>query len=156
MIQMLYSYCPQIPTIPDTLVNLSESKIRNIPNKFNGVKASKYTLHDATKELEDFLRPHFENHANIAFQLITDDLPIHKDYGRTSCYNYIIKPGGDVSTVWYDDDLNEIERVIFPTHTWHKINVENFHNVVGVDNTRIAISVWIKDENALGEIKTYP
>jgi hypothetical protein len=151
---MLYRFCPEIPKIPDYLVNLTENEIRSIPNKFNGVKASKYTLHNATKELEDFLRPYFDNDANIAFQVITDELPVHKDYGRTSCYNYIIKSGGAVSTVWYDDNLKEIDRVVFPTHVWHNINVEKFHNVVGVDSTRIAISVWTKDENAIGEIKT--
>ena len=151
---MLYRYCSQIPQIPDEIVNLTEDEIRKIPNKFNGVKATKYSLHTATKELEDFLRPYFDNDVNIAFQLITDELPIHKDYGRTNCYNYILKSGGDVSTVWYDDDLKEIDRVAFPTHIWHNINVDKFHNVVGVDSTRIAISVWAKDESAIGEIKT--
>lgn len=151
---MLYKFCPEIPKIPDHLVNLTEEEIRKIPNKFNGVKASKYTLHNATKALEDFLRPYFDKDANIAFQLITDELPVHKDYGRTSCYNYIIKSGGDVSTVWYDDSVKEIERVNFPTYTWHNINVETFHNVVGIDRTRIAITVWTKDNNAVGEIKS--
>ena len=151
---MLYRYCSQIPQIPDEIVNLTEDEIRKIPNKFNGVKATKYSLHTATKELEDFLRPYFDNDVNIAFQLITDELPIHKDYGRTNCYNYILKSGGDVSTVWYNDDLKEIDRVTFPTHIWHNINVDKFHNVVGVDSTRIAISVWAKDESAIGEIKT--
>ena len=151
---MLYRYCSQIPQIPDELINLTEEQIRKIPNKFNGVKATKYSLHTATKKLEEFLTPYFDNDVNIAFQLITDNLPVHKDYGRTNCYNYIIKSGGDVSTVWYDDDLKEIDRVTFPTHIWHNINVDKFHNVVGVDSTRIAISVWAKDESAIGEIKT--
>ena len=151
---MLYSYCSQIPKIPDNLINITEEEIRKIPNKFNGVKATKYSLHTVTKELEDFLTPYFDNDVNIAFQLITDELPVHKDYGRTNCYNYIIKSGGNVSTVWYDDNLKEIDRVIFPKHIWHNINVETFHNVVGINNTRIAISVWTKDESAIGEIKT--
>lgn len=150
---MLYKFCPKIPKIPDHLINLTEEEIRNIPNKFDGVKATKYTLHNVTKEIEDYLRPHFNSDVNIAFQLITDDLPVHKDYGRTSCYNYIIESGGDVSTVWYDNNIKEIDRIKFPTHVWHNINVETFHNVVGINNTRIAISVWYKDEDATGEIK---
>lgn len=151
---MLYKLCPEIPKIPDYLINLTEKEIRKIPNKFNGVKANKYTLHTATKELEKFLRPYFDSNVNIAFQLITDELPIHKDYGRTSCYNYIIESGGNVSTVWYDDNMKEINRVNFPTHVWHNINVEIFHNIVGIDSTRIAITVWTKDETAIGEIRT--
>jgi hypothetical protein len=150
---MLYSYCSQIPQIPDEIINLTEDEIRKIPNKFNGVKATKYSLHTATQELNDFLKPYFDNNVNIAFQLITDDLPLHKDYGRTNCYNYIIKSGGDVSTVWYDDNAKEIDRVIFPTGVWHNINVTKFHNVVGINSTRIAISVWASDETAIGEVK---
>lgn len=147
---MLYNYCSQIPQIPNDLINITEEEIRKIPNKFNGVRATKYSLHDVTKELDNFIRPYFNNDVNIAYQLITDELPIHKDYGRTNCYNYIINTGGDVSTVWYDDNLQEIERVVFPTHIWHNINVETFHNVIGLDSTRIAISVWSKDESAVG------
>ena len=150
---MLYSYCSQIPQIPKDLIDITEEEIRKIPNKFNGIKATKYSLHTVTKELEDFLTPYFDNDVNIAFQLITDELPIHKDFGRSNCYNYIIKSGGDVSTVWYNDDIKEIDRITFPTHIWHNINVETFHNIVGVTSTRIAISVWSKDESAVGEIK---
>ena len=151
---MLYSYCSQIPQVPEEIINLTEEQIRKIPDRFDGVKASRYTLHDATKELKDFLQPHFSNKVDIAFQLITDDLPIHKDFGRTSCYNYIIKSGGEASTVWYDDSMKEIDRVVFPTCVWHHINVEKYHNVIDIKDTRIAISVWTKDENAIGEIKT--
>ena len=150
----LYSYCSQIPQIPDRLINITEEEIRKIPNRFDGVdKPRKYSLHTATQHLQNFLQPYFDSNAEIAYQLITDDLPIHKDFGRTNCFNYIIQSGGDVNTVWYDDDLKEIDRVILPTHIWHNINTETFHNVIGVNSTRIAISVWIKDENAIGDIK---
>ena len=154
---MLYSFCSQIPQIPDGLINITEKEIRKIPNKFNRVqetdKPSKYSLHNATQQLKEFLQPYFDSNAEIAYQLITNDLPIHKDFGRTNCYNYIIQAGGDVSTVWYDNNLKEVDRVIFPERIWHNINTETFHNVLGVTSTRIAISVWTKDENAIGDIK---
>lgn len=153
IVLMLYRYCLQLPQIPDSIINLTEDEIRKIPNKFNGVNARKYTLHAATHKLEEFLKPYFDNNTNFAFQLITDDLPLHKDYGRTNCYNYIIKSGGNVSTVWYDDQAKEIDRVMFPINVWHNINVQKFHNVIGITSTRIAISAWVKDERAVGELK---
>lgn len=151
----MYNYFPQIPKIPESIINITEEEIRRIPDRFKGTETSTYTLHNATQELKEFLQPYF-NETDVAFQLITDDLPIHKDFGRTSCYNYLIKSGGEASTVWYDDDLKEIDRVIFPTHVWHNINVETFHKVVDVIDTRISISVWSKDENAMGEIREDP
>lgn len=153
---MLYKFCPQLPQLPKELIDLTEDEIRNIPNKFNGGKSNgeskKYTLHTATQELQDFLRPYFDSNFEIAFQIISNELPIHKDYGRTNCYNYVIKSGGDVSTVWYDDNLNEIDRIIFLENSWHNINVSTFHNVKNLTSTRVAVSVWKKDNNAIGKV----
>lgn len=155
---MRYQFCSEIPNIPEDLCKLSVEKIRNIPDMFTGVKIAqdivpKYSLHKAPNAIEQFLKPYFDADANFAFQLITQNLPIHKDFGRTNCYNYIIKTGGDVSTVWYDDDLNKIESVVFPERKWHSIRVDNFHNVTDVTSTRIAITVWHKDESAVGELR---
>lgn len=155
---MLYQFCSEIPNIPEDLCNLSVEEIRNIPDKFTGVKTPKgivprYTLHTAPTAIEQFLKPYFDADANFAFQLITSDLPIHKDFGRTQCFNYIINTGGNVNTVWYDDDLNKIESVVFPERKWHSIRVDNFHNVTNVTSTRIAITVWHKDESAVGELR---
>ena len=148
----MYNYLPQIPKIPESIINITEEEIRRIPDRFKGTKTSTYTLHNATQELKEFLQPYF-NETEVAFQLITDDLPIHKDFGRSSCYNYLIKSGGEASTVWYDDNLKEIDRVIFPTHVWHQMSVERYHSVVDIKDIRISISVWSGDENAIGEIR---
>lgn len=155
---MLYQFCSNIPNIPEDLCKLSVEEIRSIPNKFTGVKISEgivptYTLHTAPSEIEQFLKPYFNANANFAFQLITQNLPIHKDFGRTQCFNYIINTGGNVKTVWYDNDLNKIESVVFPVRKWHSIKVDNFHNVTDVINTRISITVWHKDESAIGELR---
>lgn len=155
---MLYEYCSNIPQIPKEILNqLTEESIRQIPNRFNGQPITdnpkpKYSLHTVTQDLETFLKPHFPEEINIAFQLITEDLPIHKDYGRSSCYNYIVELGGSVTTVWYNDNLEEIGSTIFPAKVWHKIDVGTFHTVKGVTSTRLAISVWTKNEDAIGEI----
>lgn len=155
---MLYEFCSNLPQIPQDILNLlTEESIRQIPNRFNGQPITdnptpKYSLHTVTQDLEKFLKPYFPQDVNIAFQLITEDLPIHKDYGRSSCYNYIVELGGYVTTVWYNDHLKEIDSAIFPEKVWHKIDVSTFHNVKGVTSTRIAISVWTKNESAIGEI----
>lgn len=154
---MLYKFCPEIPNIPEELSNFSEEDIRKIKDEFTGVKlepGSKpvYTLHNTPLNIKNFLLPYFEEHYDFAFQLITTDLPIHKDFERRTCYNYIFSSGGDVNTVWYDDNLQQIESVIFPERVWHNIRVDTFHNVTNVSGTRIALTVWEKDETAIGKI----
>jgi len=156
---MLYRYCPNIPQIPNDIIDkFTEDEIRKIPRDFSGVEppnnvVPKYSLHTAPQEIKSFLQPYFDNDVDISFQLITQDLPIHKDFGRTNCYNYIINTGGNVNTVWYDDDLNEIEREIFPNNVWHNITVSTYHNITELTNTRIAITVHTREPDAIGDIQ---
>lgn len=158
MIPNLYEIHYELPSIPEEL-HKSECDIRKIKDEFADRRSEidpnskpKYTLHTAPPEIKDFLLPHFGKQYEFAFQLITSDLPIHKDFGRRSCFNYIFSSGGDVSTNWYDDNLNQIKNIVFPENTWHKIKVDTFHNVTNFTSTRIALSVWEKDETAIGSI----
>jgi len=155
---MFYKFYHEIPNIPEELCK-SEKDIRKIKDEFADRRSQidpnskpKYTLHTAPSEIKDFLLPYFGEQYEFAFQLITSDLPIHKDFGRRSCFNYIFSSGGDVNTNWYDDNLDQIETVVFPENTWHKIKVDAFHNVTNFKSTRIALSVWEKDETAMGVI----
>ena len=152
---MFYEIRYELPSIPKEL-HKSEDDIRKIKDEFADVRPNskpKYTLHTVSSELKDFLLPCFGEQYEFAFQLITSDLPIHKDFARRSCFNYIFSSGGDVSTNWYDDNLNQIKTIIFPENTWHKIKVDTFHNVTNLTSTRIALSVWEKDETAIGEVR---
>tara|TARA_B110000503_G_scaffold81856_1_gene125050 strand:- start:388 stop:831 length:444 start_codon:yes stop_codon:yes gene_type:complete len=144
----LYEHCPNIPDLPDNLIKLiTEENARQsnslfVANNGERYKIPWYSLHTIVfPEVIEFLQPYFDPKLNIKIQLITRELLIHKDQGRTSCYNYLVKTGGNVSTVWFDDDKNEIERVILPERSWYKLNVSVFHNVYDITSTRIAITV---------------
>lgn len=143
----LYESCPHLPQIPDEIISLlTEENIRKIPNEFSAIDGERYeipwySIHRCNEELTDFLAPYFPEKMKIRVQLITRELLIHKDQGRTHAYNYVIKSGGNVSTVWFDDNKTEIERVIFPERAWYKLNVGVFHNVYDLTSTRIAITV---------------
>jgi hypothetical protein len=156
---MLYRYCPDIPPIPGRIINkYTEEEIRKIPRNFSGITpptnvVPKYSLHTVPPEIKTFLSPYFDDGVNMSFQLITQDLPIHKDYGRTNCYNYIISTGGNVNTVWYDDNLNETQRISFSDNSWHNIMVNAYHNITNLTSTRIAITVHTPDTSAIGDIQ---
>lgn len=148
----LYEHCPDIPDLPPHLLALiTEENARQSPSSFVARDGERYEVpwfsaHDILfPEVIEFLRPHFEPDMKIKIQLMTRELLIHKDQKRTSCYNYLVDTGGNVSTVWFDDDKNEIERVILPEKTWYKLNVGVFHNIYDVTSTRIAVSVYKDD-----------
>jgi hypothetical protein len=143
----LYESCPHLPHIPEEIASLlTEENIRKEHNQFIARDGERYevpwySIHKANLELTEFLKPYFPETMRISVQLITRELLIHKDKGRTTAYNYVIKSGGNVSTVWFDDDKNEIDRVIFPEREWYKLDLSVFHNVYDVTSTRIAITV---------------
>lgn len=145
----LYEHMPSIPALPDHLVDLiTEENARQSSNLFVARDGERYevpwySMHDIMfPEVIDFLQPHFDPNMKIKIQLMTRELLIHKDQGRTTCYNYIVKSGGNVSTVWFDDDKNEIERVILPEKSWYKLDVGVFHNIYDITSTRVAITVF--------------
>jgi len=85
----------------------------------------------------------FDVYGNSYYQLIKNGIPIHIDVDREIIYNYLLKTGGDkVETVWYDDDkITETYRIQIPQHTWHSLDVSTNHTVLGITDTRIAITV---------------
>jgi hypothetical protein len=86
----------------------------------------------------------FDITGRIFYQIIKKGISTHKDVGRKIIYNYILDAGGDqVYTNFYaEDKTTELFSVKIPAHTWHKMDVSFFHNVVGIETPRVAISVY--------------
>jgi hypothetical protein len=144
----LYKHCPDLPIIPEELANLiTEESARRNQSEFTARDGERYevpwySLHKCEEDVVSFLRPYFSKNTEIKIQLMTRELLIHKDQGRVTAYNYLIKSGGDVSTVWFDDEKNEIDRVILPERAWYKLDVGTFHNIYNITSTRIAITAF--------------
>jgi len=145
----LYTHYPDLPDLPQNLVNqITEENVRTTINTFEARDGENYeipwySLHQPSSAIIDYLSPHFANNMKIKIQLITRELLIHKDKGRAAAFNYIIKSGGEnVSTVWFDDDKNEIERVVLPEKQWYFLDLSKFHNIYDITETRIAITIF--------------
>lgn len=82
--------------------------------------------------------------ASIRYQYIPGNLPIHKDIdNRIIAFNYNIEIGGDsVFTSIYDEDKTTLlHRCSISNKKWHFIKTGFFHDVTGVVNGRINLSV---------------
>lgn len=141
-----------LPKIPDDLIN----------NVFNTIAAGrKYTSQgrteaeiyehfssiEANKDLKQFTESifNFPHLTHIFF--LTDDLPIHVDNldVRKEAYNYVIQ-SGDGCTNIHDTDKNIIESYKIKLHTWHRLDVSQYHSVSVPNPPRILITVTpIKD-----------
>ena len=134
-----------IPKIPDHLLYLDPDYIvNNQPNIWNVIETEVYRQYQVSKKLIDFVQPYFEFDItnNLKYQILTKNIPIHKDRGRTKAINYLVEPGGDnVETIWYTDDLIPLYKKEIAVHKWHIINTEINHGISGIKNKRLALTI---------------
>lgn len=84
-----------------------------------------------------------------AFQMITGDLPLHKDTTPTKL-NYVVHLGGnDVKTEFYSDDEQLLASYLIPAERWHVFKADTLHRVVNLEpgQVRLAITARIFGDN---------
>lgn len=137
-----YMLLEDIPPIPADLLITNPDEVRKLPNIFSG-KSNNYTLHECPDELRSYLKKIFPDMTKFRYQTLRKDIPVHIDIGRKFAINYIVSTGGtDVNTVWYKKDgSTEVFRVKLPSNTWHKLEVDKHHNVTGITDDRVAVTI---------------
>ena len=130
-----------LPTVPEHLI-LPVEQVLELENIFGG-HTNNYTIHEVQPELREWLQRVFPDKTKFRYQTLIDDIPVHKDRGRDIAINYIINTGGDnVRTVWYEEDYTTpTHDAIMPAHTWHELQVDTYHSVLGLQERRFAITV---------------
>jgi hypothetical protein len=136
------------PKVPSQYCITNESILESTYHPAHPVKDymfyRQYNCNDNT--LVELLQPFFEFDITkrIFYQIIKKGISTHKDIGRKIIYNYLLDTGGtDVYTKFYDEDkTTEMFSVNIPVHTWHQMDVSYYHNVVGVETPRVAISIY--------------
>lgn len=136
-----------IPSIPNHLLHLDPNYIvNNYSNVWKVFDTEVYRQYQVSKNLIDFLQPFFDFDitANLKYQILSKDIPIHKDVGRIKAINYLIDPGGeDVKTTWYSDDLVPLFEKEILKNKWHTINTEIKHGISGIKDKRLALTISI-------------
>jgi hypothetical protein len=101
--------------------------------------------------LHEILQPlfQFDIKGRIFYQIVKKGISIHKDIGRKIIYNYILDQGGDnVYTKFYNEDkVTEEFSICIPANRWHTLDTSYYHNVIGIERPRIAISIYEKFTN---------
>lgn len=100
--------------------------------------------------------------------------PPHCDRFRKTAINYIMQTGGDnVYTCFYkklrnNDNLSEAanslysevtldDKIKLPAKTWHAYNVQQYHSVEGITDTRLIFSLLLDSNPSLDDIEIqYP
>ena len=150
----LLQYLDHIPNVPSDLIDdiYKSIELKPIIVRFRH-NSSNYKIYSVNEKLELFLRPFFPEEYTLRIHVLKDKLAIHKDFGRTKAFNYIVASGGpDAETCFYDDNFKLIEKHKIDMFRWHQIDVTRYHSVINMVEPRIAITIYIEEETA-GELK---
>ena len=122
----------QLPTVPDEIIKNIVDNVDFTGNIYHWKAAPELT--------QKWCRENICSDMYWGIQIITGDLPAHKDIDTEVKFNYIIHSGGDnVLTNFYDNN-NLIETVNFASNAWYIMNVSVEHAVVGVKSARVSLT----------------
>lgn len=131
-----------LPIIPYDILPTFE-ELKDFDGLFVTPSNQKFMCADAPDDINNYVNSFFEDKVMVGVQAILGDLQKHSDYGLKGTkiiYNYELG-GDDVTTEWYDEDNNIIERVIFDPFTWYELDIETPHSVSGITGIRMALQV---------------
>jgi hypothetical protein len=142
---MNFKYYDNIPKLPKSIIDEVYQSSNN-ENLWGKPKSSIYTIHQSKPKLVQWILQYFDKEHVVRVQKIRGDVYPHIDSNRTYVFNYLIETGGDkVYTHFHNSNKEIIESYQIEKHRWHRLNVSQMHSVSGVNNHRIAITVFKRD-----------
>jgi len=93
-------------------------------------------------EVNEWCRANISKDMYWGFQIISGDLPAHKDIGTEIKLTYLINTGGDgVLTNFYEEDkITVTNSYNIPAGRWHLLQANRYHSVHNVESVRFSIT----------------
>lgn len=134
-----------LPQIPEHLYLKTVSEFESLTNIFRLPNYPCFKQYHVNEGLNEFMRQHVKFDFFCGYQLIRNNIAIHKDAGRAECVNYLIDTGGPNAqlNIFDEDKITILHSEKIPPFKWHWIDVSKNHNVTGIDTVRIAISLSV-------------
>jgi hypothetical protein len=130
----------QLPKIPESIVQEIYNSARTKKNLVEKIDSYKWVA--ASDAIQQWCKENICTDMYWGVQIISNNLPVHKDIVTEIKLNYIIdSAGANVITKFYDDDMNLIQTVEFEENEWYILDVSKYHEVVGVNQDQSRISV---------------
>jgi len=152
---MSYITPVDFPVVPSNLLDsIDDILYKNVDMPFlpstrkdysiaDNVPAYDFTRKEINPDLYHWLKINIPFKLVAQYQIMTTDMPIHKDK-TVLAYNYLISAGGaNVLTNMFDETQTLVESICMPEFKWFRLNTLRFHNVIGVEpnSYRIALSL---------------
>jgi len=128
-----------LPLIPNDLIS-------ELPNNLDAYETKKIENYNWSKshntKINEWGQENISQEMYFAFQIMTGDLPIHKDVDSKTKLLYIIDQGGkNVLTKFWDDNFNLLDEYVIQKNKWHVFKADTYHSVEGIESNNLRWSV---------------
>jgi hypothetical protein len=131
----------KFPPIPNSIVDQIPRDVLQYSKDLDYSANNYFWSKSFTTDLESWCKENICSTASWGIQVITGDLPVHKDVGTISKFIYIIDAGGSsVTTTFYDNNKCITNEYIITPQEWHILKADTFHSVTNVEQVRISVS----------------
>ena len=144
MCQHQYFRYVNFPAIPDEVLADINWNLKQYTRKAESKIPDEFLWSDDHNQtLDRWGKANICSDMYFAFQIISNDLPIHKDMGSVYKLNYILDPGGDnVVTEWYADDKETLlQRSKLEARRWHMFKADTYHAIKNMQASRTRFAV---------------
>jgi hypothetical protein len=130
----------ELPKIPDDILQIIPTELNKYHCKIN---YGTYNWSDSfNQELNAWGQQYICKDMYFAFQLMTGDVPIHKDIGTKTKLVYLLCTGGDnVITNFYNKNNKCTHSYHIELHRWHILQASRKHSVDGIVPGSLRLSV---------------
>jgi hypothetical protein len=124
-----------LPKIPQSILDQLNWNISDYQHKAHTNFPNSYLWTDQFNQVVDsWCKENICDTMYYAFQIISNDLPMHKDSGTKIKLTYILKTGGENTiTEWYNDAEELVESVALEPCRWHIFKADSYHAVKNID-----------------------
>jgi len=136
-----------LPKLPTDIIDEVYKSIEVGTNQaFEGDNASyktdQYAWIAANQIVQDWCNANISPDIYWGVQVITSDMPVHKDLGTQLKFNYIIDSGGDnVVTNFYNDNFELTSSTTCDLNTWYILDVATHHDVKNIEQGKQRVSI---------------
>jgi hypothetical protein len=133
-----------LPKIPQYVVDSLIRDVKQHRDYHNSsIHGDAYVWSDLSTELlNTWCRENISDEMYYGLQLMSDDVPVHKDVGTKTKINYVIDTGGpNVETGFYDSDgITQLASYCIEGGRWHIFKADTHHNVRNIETIRISVT----------------
>jgi hypothetical protein len=131
-----------LPKLPDELTSKINYNYNEYAEKYK-TKTGNYIWSDSfNEEINEWCKKNICEDMYWAFQIIKNDLLVHKDVGTEVKLSYLLKTGGDDAITYFteEDGVTVTHRYVVEPFRWHLLKADVPHGVSGVNDIRFSIT----------------